>query len=228
VWEARREVPDTCATGWDAGAAVRVREDGPARPDVLMHFPVEAVADHAVTYGIELPEHIVSIAPNVAKPRSRGRVWITSDDPTAPPSIDYRYFTDPDGADEANLIAGIRLARRIAAQSPMSDWIGREVFPGADLTTDEELSTPLRATHQTVYHVSGTCRIGAADDPLAVLDSRLRVRGVDGLRVVDASVFPTIPSVNPVGTIMTVAERASALIAEDADARLTADRLVSG
>ncbi|MDX1892050.1 GMC family oxidoreductase [Mycolicibacterium sp. 050158] len=228
VWEARREVPETCATGWDAGAAVRVREDGPARPDVLMHFPVEAVADHAVTYGIELPEHIVSIAPNVAKPRSRGRVWITSDDPTAPPSIDYRYFTDPDGADEANLIAGIRLARRIAAQSPMSDWIGREVFPGADLTTDEELSTPLRATHQTVYHVSGTCRIGAADDPLAVLDSRLRVRGVDGLRVVDASVFPTIPSVNPVGTIMTVAERASALIAEDADARLTADRLVSG
>jgi choline dehydrogenase-like flavoprotein len=216
VWEARREVPDTCATGWDAGAAVRIRDGGPARPDVLMHFPVEAVADHAVTYGTQLPDHIVSIAPNVAKPKSRGRVWITTADPAAAPSIDYGYFTDPEGADEATLIAGVRLARRIAAQPPMSDWIGREVFPGADLTTDEELSTPLRATHQTVYHVSGTCRMGAAGDPMAVVDSRLRVYGVAGLRVVDASVFPTIPSVNPVGTIMTVAERASALIAEDA------------
>ena len=98
----------------------------------------------------------------------------------------------------------------------MSTWIGAEVFPGADLTTDEELSAPLRATHQTVYHVSGTCRMGASDDPLAVCDSRLRVRGVRGLRIVDASIFPTIPSVNPVGTVMAAAERASDLIREDA------------
>ena len=212
VWQAEREVPDTCATGWDAGAAVRLHDDSPARPDVLMHFPVEAVADHAVTYGVELPDRIVSIAPNVAKPKSRGRVWITSADPAAAPSIDYRYFTDPDGADEATLIAGIRLARRIAAQSPMLQWIGPEVFPGAELTSDEDLSVALRATHQTVYHVSGTCRMGADSDPMAVCDPELRVRGVDGLRIVDASVFPTIPSVNPVGTIMTVAERAADLI----------------
>jgi choline dehydrogenase-like flavoprotein len=212
VWETDRVVPDTCATGWDAGAAVRLSDDGPARPDVLMHFPVEAVADHAVAYGAVLPERIVSIAPNVAKPRSRGRVWITSDDPSSPPSIDYRYFTDPDGRDEATLIAGIRLARRIAAQQPMSEWIVREVFPGPDVTSDDELSEALRATHQTVYHVSGTCRMGADDDPMAVCDPQLRVRGVHGLRVVDASVFPTIPSVNPVGTVMAVAERASDLL----------------
>ncbi|TDL07239.1 choline oxidase [Mycolicibacterium obuense] len=216
VWEARRDVPDTCATGWDAGAAVRLGGAGPARPDVLMHFPVEAVADHAVTYGVQLPERIVALAPNVAKPHSRGRVWITCADPDAPPNLDYGYFTDDEGADEATLIAGIRAARRIAAESPMSTWIGAEVFPGADLTTDEELSAPLRATHQTVYHVSGTCRMGASDDPLAVCDSRLRVRGVRGLRIVDASIFPTIPSVNPVGTVMAAAERASDLIREDA------------
>lgn len=215
VWEALRDVPDTCATGWDAGAAVTLHDGAPARPDVLMHFPVEAWAVHAVTYGVTLPDRIVAIAPNVAKPKSRGRVWITSGDPGQAPSIDYGYFTDPDGADEATLIAGIRLARRVAAESPMSGWIGREVFPGAELTTDEELSPPLRATHQTVYHVSGTCRMGAADDPMAVLDSHLRVRGVAGLRVVDASVFPTIPSVNPVGTVMTVAERAADLIATE-------------
>jgi choline dehydrogenase-like flavoprotein len=186
--------------------------DGAARPDVLMHFPVEAVADQAIARGLAMPERIVSIAPNVAKPHSRGRVWITSADPAERPCIDYRYFTDPGGHDEAVLVAGVRLARRIAATEPMADWVVREVFPGSDLQSDAELSEALRATHQTVYHVSGTCRMGADDDPLAVCDSRLRVRGVDGLRVVDASVLPTIPSVNPVGTIMAVAEHASALI----------------
>jgi choline dehydrogenase-like flavoprotein len=215
VWEAGADVPNTCATGWDAGAAVRLSPESPPRPDVLMHFPVEAVADHAVAHGVAMPERIVSIAPNVAKPHSRGRIWITSDDPACPPLIDYRYFTDPDGNDEAALIAGIRLARRIAATAPMAEWIVREVFPGSDAQSDEELSGALRATHQTVYHVSGTCRMGGDDDPLAVCDSRLRVRGVDGLRVVDASVFPTIPSVNPVGTSMAVAEHASALVLED-------------
>jgi choline dehydrogenase-like flavoprotein len=215
VWETDRVVPDTCATGWDAGAAVRLCDDGPARPDVLMHFPVEAVADHAVRYGAVLPPRIVSIAPNVSKPRSRGRVWITSDDAQRPPAIDYRYFTDADGCDEATLIAGIRLARRIAEQAPMSEWVVREVFPGPELVSDEDLSVALRATHQTVYHVSGTCRMGREDDQLAVCDPGLRVRGVTGLRVVDASVFPTIPSVNPVGTVMALAERASDLVIAD-------------
>jgi choline dehydrogenase-like flavoprotein len=178
----------------------------------------------AIARGVEMPERIISIAPNVAKPHSRGRIWITSADPDSPPSIDYRYFTDPDGHDEAVLIAGIRLARRIAATAPMADWVVREVFPGPDAQSDEELSEALRATHQTVYHVSGTCRMGADDDPLAVCDSRLKVRSVNGLRVVDASVFPTIPSVNPVGTIMAVAEHASAmLLADHQSARTSAD-----
>lgn len=215
VWEAARDVPTTCATGWDAGAAVRLMQDGPARPDVLMHFPVEAVADHAVARGVAMPDRIVSIAPNVAKPHSRGRVWITCADPAQSPSIDYRYFTDTDGHDEAVLIAGIRLARRIADTAPMADWLVREVFPGPAAQTDHDLSEALRATHQTVYHVSGTCRMGADDDPMAVCDSRLRVRGVERLRVVDASVFPTIPSVNPVGTIMAVAEHASSMLLTD-------------
>lgn len=215
VWEAAAEVPDTCATGWDAGAAVRLYPESPARPDVLMHFPVEAVADHAVAYGITMPDRIVSIAPNVAKPHSRGRICITSDDPDCPPGIDYRYFSDPDGHDEAVLVAGVRAARRIAATEPMAGWLVREVFPGPQAQSDDELSRALRATHQTVYHVCGTARMGADDDPLAVCDSRLRVRGVAGLRVVDASVLPTIPSVNPVGTIMAVAEHASALLLDD-------------
>jgi choline dehydrogenase-like flavoprotein len=104
-----------------------------------------------------------------------------------------------------------------ANPSPMVSRLRREVFPGPRATSDADISALAPATHQTIYHVSGTCRMGATDDPLAVLDPELKVRGVAGLRVADASVFPTIPSVNPVITVMLVAERAADLIARTAD-----------
>lgn len=215
VWEAREAPPATCASGWDAGAVVALQDDG--RPDVLMHFPVTPWAVHAERHleeqGAEpLPGTIVSIAPNVARPHSRGRTWIESADDEAPPAIDFRSFTDAGGHDEQVLVAGIRLAREIAEQEPMRGWIVREVFPGPSVTSEEELSAVGRATHQTVYHAAGTCRMGAAEDPMAVVDPELRVRGVRGLRVVDASVFPTLTSVNPVVTVMVVAERAAELM----------------
>ena len=227
VWEARREPPATCASGWDAGAMVQL--EGGGRPDVLMHFPVTPWAVHAERHleqqGREpLPDTIVSIAPNVARPRSRGRTWIESPDDESPPAIDFRSFTDPDGHDERMLVAGVRLARRIAEVEPMRSWLVREVFPGPQVQSDEDVSAVARATHQTVYHASGTCRMGAADDAMAVLDPDLRVRGVHGLRVVDASVFPTLTSVNPVVTVMLVAERAADLVL----ASLEADRLSTG
>lgn len=211
VWEIRDEIPAISASGWDAGAMLSV-EGGADQPDVLFHFPVEAVVDHPLARGVAFPSRIAAIAPNVAKPSSRGRVWITSADPDADPSIDYRYFTDAAGHDERMLVAGVRAARRIAEEEPMRSHVVREVFPGPDVQTDADLGRAERAIHQTVYHVSGTCRMGASDDPLAVLDPELRVRGVEGLRVVDASVFPTVTAVNPVVTIMTVAERAAELI----------------
>jgi choline dehydrogenase-like flavoprotein len=214
VWEVAQPVPPACATGWDAGALLRLSPQA-QRPDIAMHFPVEAWVDHVVARGVAMPPHYVAIAPNVARPRSRGRVWITSADPDERPSIDYRYFTDPAGADEAVLVAAVRAARRIGAAEPMASQLVREVFPGPDATSDTDISALARATHQTVYHVSGTCRMGADGDPLAVLDPALRVRGVTGLRVADASVFPVIPSVNPVVTVMSVAERAADLIRQD-------------
>jgi choline dehydrogenase-like flavoprotein len=214
VWEVAEPVPPACATGWDAGALLRLSPQA-ARPDVAMHFPVEAWVDHVVASGVAMPPRYMAIAPNVAKPRSRGRVWITSADPDVRPSIDYRYFTDPAGADEAVLVAAVRAARRVGESEPMASQLLREVFPGPDATSDADISALARATHQTVYHVSGTCRMGAAGDPLAVLDPALRVRGVTGLRVADASVFPAIPSVNPVVTVMITAERAADLIRQD-------------
>src|SRR5436305_1834766 len=96
VWEVAEPPSRVCATGWDAGALLRLTPEA-ARPDIAMHFPVEAWVDHVVAYGTEMPPHYMAIAPNVAKPRSRGRIWITSADPDDRPAIDYRYFTDPDG-----------------------------------------------------------------------------------------------------------------------------------
>lgn len=214
VWEALRLPDDTMATGWDAGYVVTL-DDANGLPDVSTHIPLETWGVHVENAGIALPPLNVSLAPNVCKPRSRGRVWVTDASPDVAPSIDYRYFTDTDGHDEATLVAGIRLARRVAEAEPFASTLVREVFPGPDVTTDEDISRWARATHQTVYHVSGTCRMGADGDDGAVLDPRLRVRGVAGLRVVDASAFPTVTALNPVGTIMTLAERASSLILED-------------
>jgi choline dehydrogenase-like flavoprotein len=218
VWEAVSAPPAISASGWDAGAMVGVDGD-PAKADVLMHFPVVPVVDHPRARGVDFPPNIVAIAPNVAKPYSRGRVTIASADPAEPPVIDYRYFTDAAGHDERMLVAGVRLARRIAEAEPMRRHLVREIFPGPEVQTDEELSAVQRGIHQTVYHVSGTCRMGAPDDELAVVDPSLRVRGVEGLRIADASVFPTLTSVNPVISVMMVAERAAELIAASGQRR---------
>ena len=213
VWEAARPIPPVSATDWDVTIMARLLDPNAAVPDVLSHVPLMTYAVHAEMFGLTLPEHSLSLTPNVTRPRSRGRVWLQSADPDAPPLIDYRAFTDPEGYDERALLAGMRMARRVAARAPMSDWVGRELFPGADVEDDEQLSELMRATHHTVYHVSCTCRMGAADDPLAVLDPALRVRGVRRLSVADASAFPSLTTVNPVVAVLMLAERAAELIA---------------
>jgi choline dehydrogenase-like flavoprotein len=181
-------------------------------PDVLAHVPLMTYAVHAEAAGIEIPEPSISMTPNVTRPRSRGRVALSTPDPDAPPIIDYRYFTDPEGYDERILLAGMKMARRVAGAEPMAAWVKREVFPGPDVTGDEELAEVMRATNHTVYHVSCTCRIGPDPDPLAVLDPQLRVRGVRGLSVADASAFPSLTTINPVITVMMLGERAADLI----------------
>ncbi len=211
VWEASRPVPELAASQWDAIIATRLDAEREAA-DILCHIPLLTLAENAERLGFQTPRHSITLTPNVARPRSRGRVWIGSADPDQPPLIDYGYFTDPDGHDERTLLAGIRMGRQLAQTQPMAGWIKREVFPGAEVQEDSELSALARQAHHTVYHVSGTCRIGAIDDPLGVVDPQLRVRGIDGLRVADASVFPTLTTVNPVITVLMVGERAADLI----------------
>ncbi len=211
LWESTRPLTEPRVSDWDAGILTRL-DGGTGFPDLMFHVPLMTYGVHAERAGYQIPENNVTLTPNVPRPRSRGRVWIESADPDVAPQIDYRYFTDPEGYDEAALIASIELARRIANTEPMKSWIVREVFPGPEVS-GEELAELVRRTNHTVYHVSGTCRMGALDDPMAVVDPMLRVRGIDGLRVVDASVFPQLTTINPMVTVYLIAERAADLIA---------------
>jgi choline dehydrogenase-like flavoprotein len=105
----------------------------------------------------------------------------------------------------------------VAATEPFKSWIAREIAPGPQLRSDEELSAYGRAAHHTVYHPAGTCRMGAVTDELAVVDPELRLRGFTNVRVADASVLPTMTSVNPVITVLLIGERAADLIASSLD-----------
>mgnify|MGYP005838581591 CR=1 FL=1 len=162
----------------------------------------------------------VTLAPCVLRPFSRGHVHAVSADPRDPPAIAPGYLADP--RDLAALLAGMRLARRVAATRPLADLIDHPVRPDAGLgDSDEALAAYVREVGSTLYHPVGTCRMGAADDPAAVADPRLRVRGLSGLRVVDASVMPAIPSGNTNAPTMMVAERAAGMILADrAEGRL--------
>ena len=111
------------------------------------------------------------------------------------------------------------MAREVAATDPLKSWLVREVAPGPDVTSDADLSEYGRRAAHTVYHPAGTCRMGAANDPMAVCDPQLRLRGAEGVRIVDASVFPTMPTINPMVTVLLIAERAADLLTGRAAAR---------
>jgi choline oxidase len=179
----------------------------------MLHVGTEAFDMHTTRKGYPTAENAFSLTPNVTRARSEGVVRLRSSDPAVDPVIDFRYFQDPEGYDERIMVAGIRLARELAATSPLSAWVERELAPGPAAQSFEEISAYVRSTANTVYHPVGTCRMGAADDDDAVVDPELRVRGLDNVRVADASIFPSIVSTNPALTCMMVGEKCAGLIA---------------
>lgn len=216
VWETAEPLPPHSAM--DSDAALFVRRDGATpdpetAPDLMFHFYQVPFTLHTERLGCPVPEHGVSMTPNVPKPKSVGRMWLTSADPTVKPALDFRYFTDPDGHDERTIVEGLRIAREVAAASPLAEHLAREVAPGPDVTSNKKLSAYGRAAAHTVYHPAGTAAMGPDESDTAVVDTALRVRGVSGLRVADASVFPTMPAVNPMVTVLMIAERAADLVA---------------
>ncbi|MFO0992910.1 MAG: GMC family oxidoreductase N-terminal domain-containing protein [Hyphomicrobiales bacterium] len=149
----------------------------------------------------------------VNRARSEGTVRLASTDVRDNPIVDPAYFSDPDGYDLRVMIGGVRMARQLFATPTISGWIDRELAPGDDAESDEELGAYVRDTATTGYHPAGTCAMGAADNPNSVVDPELKVVGVRRLRVADASVMPTMVSVNIAPTCMMIGHRAAALIA---------------
>ncbi len=150
----------------------------------------------------------VHVGPN--KPESRGHIRITSADPKAKPEILFNYIsTDQDIQDWRDCI---RLTREILHQPAMDDYRGDEIQPGSDVQSDEEIDAWVKQNVESAYHPSCSCRMGADDDSMAVLDAECRVRGIESLRVVDSSIFPTIPNGNLNAPTIMVAEKAADLI----------------
>lgn len=150
----------------------------------------------------------VHVDPN--KPKNRGRVCIVSADPNAKPSILFSYQQHEQDIEDWRAV--IRLTREIIAQPAFDAYRVDETQPGADIQSDAQIDAWVRENVESAYHPSCTCKICADGDPMAVLDAECRVRGIDGLRVVDSSVFPTITNGNLNAPIIMVAERAADLI----------------
>ncbi len=178
----------------------------------MFHFGLVPFDWNTAPAGYPTAQYGFSMTPNVPRAKSEGVVRLRSSDPKDAPLIDFRYFTDPEGYDETILLEGMKLARKIATQPALKRWVKRELAPGSHVQDEQELSEYARRTANTVYHPAGTCRMGKSHNPLTVVDPQLRVKGVHRLRVADASVFPTMISVNPCITCMMIGEKCADLL----------------
>ena len=189
------------------GLFTRVMPDA-ATPDIQFHFATLS-ADMAGAKPHPFPGFTMSVCQ--LRPTSRGRVRLAARDPLAAPSMQPHYLSTDE--DRACAVASLRYARKLAATRSLAPYIAEEIRPGKDARSDDELLAFARAYGATIFHPSGTCRMG--NDPLAVVDDRLRVHGVPGLRVVDCSIMPTLVSGNTNAPVVMIAEKASDLILAD-------------
>ncbi|KAL3480903.1 alcohol oxidase [Aspergillus californicus] len=221
LWELKNPVPPEAVEYSDLAFFLRSEkpnaqgDDGDIM-DSMFHVFTLGFDANLVRHGWKSPENAYTLLPNVPRPRSRGRVYLKSADPTVRPAIDFRYFTDIDSYDLRTILFELKACRKIGQTSPFKELIKREVAPGPEVQTDEELIAYIRKTHGTVFHPCGTVKMGdTRRDRLAVVNPELKVKGVRGLRVIDASVFPQITSVNPMITVYCVAEKGAEMIIKD-------------
>ncbi|HEX4040785.1 MAG TPA: GMC family oxidoreductase N-terminal domain-containing protein, partial [Xanthobacteraceae bacterium] len=197
-----------------AGAFLRTRPEL-ATPDVQFHFLIFS-ADAAGATLHPFSGFMASVCQ--LRPDSRGFVRIKSADPALPPAIQPRYLAARSDCD--CVVDGLKLLRRVMGQPVMRQYIDAEYAPGAACASDADLLAYARQTGTTVYHPTSTCRMG--NDPNAVVDERLRVRGFDALRVIDASIMPTVVSGNTNAAAVMIGEKGADMILEDARVRLAA------
>ncbi len=190
--------------GIEALAFVKTRPELVA-PDIQYHFIMIMYDDHGRHI---IPEHGFMPYFNIARPESRGSIKINSTDPTIHPTIQPNYFENPE--DLRVMRDGIKISRDIIAQHAFDPYRGTEYGPGAEIKTDHQIDDYLREKIESIYHPVGTCKMGS--DEMSVVDDRLKVHGIDGLRVVDASIMPTLVTGNTNAPTIMIAEKASDFI----------------
>ena len=213
-WDAKQPMIRHSTQWWEIGV-FSTSEEGLDRPDLMMHYGSVPFDMNTARWGYPTTENGFCLTPNVCRGRSRGTVRLRTRDYRDRARVDPRYFTDPEGHDERVMAYGMRLARKIVSQTPMAEWAGEELAPGPDAQTDDELVDYMHKTHNTVYHPACTAKMGPDSDPMAVVDPRLRVRGVRGLRIADGSILPFLPAINPCITTMMVGEKCADMVKQD-------------
>jgi choline dehydrogenase len=190
----------------ESGAFLRSRPDLD-RPDLQIHTVLAIMQDHGkvVVEKDGFTFHVCQL-----RPESRGHVGLRSADPFADPTILANYLAAEE--DRRAMREGVKIAREAAHQAALDPYRGDEFSPGKDVKTDADIDAWIKRTGETIYHPVGTCRMGVAGDAMAVVDGELRVQGVSGLRVIDASVMPTLVGGNTNAPTIMVAEKASDLI----------------
>ncbi|MCW5746315.1 MAG: choline dehydrogenase [Alphaproteobacteria bacterium] len=178
--------------------------DGLSAPDIQLHFIPAFVIDHGRT---QMKQNGMTLHVCLLRPESTGTIRLKSADPMADPAIDANYLAASKDLD--GLVKGTRLAREIFAQTAFEPYRGDELEPGVGKTSDADIADWVRARSETIYHPVGSCKMGPESDAMAVVDSQLRVRGVEGLRVVDASIMPTLIGGNTNAPTIMIAERAA-------------------
>jgi len=179
--------------------------DGGERPTIQLYCAPIVYLDRDVSSA--KPTYGVTLTSCLLRPKARGSVRLRSANPADKPLVDANFFGHPD--DLRLTLASLRHARRLLATKPVGPKIAEELLPGAGVESDEALVQYCGATVKTNYHPSGSARMGPDSDPMAVLDSRMRVRGVDGLRVIDCSAIPFIPSANTNAAALMLGRRAA-------------------
>jgi fatty acid photodecarboxylase len=210
-------------TGCDRGAFVRTTPDK-TQPDLQIRFvPAYALDPDAIQSYIRFGKLAaegkawpggVTLQLLASRPKSRGSVSLASADPYAAPNVDLGYFTDPKGEDMATLIAGVELARRIAAQPALAQYVESESWPGEGVSSKAEIEEYVRRTAVSGNAVVGSCRMGVSAADSAVSSADFKVWGVQGVRVVDASLLPVIPGGQTGACVVMAAERAAALLVD--------------
>jgi len=202
----RRERTGLLTTNFAESGGFLKTDPALSRPDIQLHFVIGLVDDHArkrhFTTGYSLHTCVL-------RPKSRGSVGLHGTDPMRPPRIDPQFLSEASDLD--TLLQGVKIGRRIMEAPPFRALAPKEIHT-CDVRDDDQLREAIRQRADTIYHPVGTCRMGAADDPLAVVDPSLKVRGLEGLYVVDASVMPTLVGGNTNAPTIMIAEKAVDLL----------------